>query len=114
MRTRTRYVSGTLLALLAAAAFYVHGVWVGHFLDLTPTSDYCAAKPLAFPATSWTWFPLTHRCRWNDGTTTDLVPWYVNVLVFACLGAAVTFVVLAIRGARRNRTTTREGLGEVT
>jgi hypothetical protein len=114
MKPGTRFVRGTLLALLAAAACYGHGVWVGHFLELAPTSDYCAAKPLAFPATNWTWLPLTHRCRWNDGTTADLVPSYVNVLVFACLGAAVTFAVLAIRGVRRNGTTTSEDIGEMT
>ncbi|MFF3671925.1 hypothetical protein [Microtetraspora malaysiensis] len=90
-------------ALLVAGVFYVHGIWEGRFLELRPTSEYCADKPLAFPATSWTWLPLTHQCRWSDGTTTDLVPAYVNPVVYACLALVLACIVMAVRAARRNR-----------
>ncbi len=90
-------------ALLVAGVSYVHGVLAGRFLELRPTSEYCADKPLGSPATSWTWLLLTHRCRWSDGTTTDLVPAYVNPVVYACLALALTCTVVAVRTARRNR-----------
>ncbi|GAA1012709.1 hypothetical protein Aple_014620 [Acrocarpospora pleiomorpha] len=92
------YFGGLLLALVAAAVTYLYGFWVGGFLELRATSEYCADKPLAFPATSWSWVPLRHQCRWSDGGATDLVPWYVNPVVFSCLGVAAVCMVLAIRG----------------
>ncbi|GAA0981336.1 hypothetical protein GCM10009555_049320 [Acrocarpospora macrocephala] len=102
MRTSV-YFGKSFLALFTAAATYVHGFWAGGFLELRATSEYCADKPLAFPATSWSWLPLRHQCRWHDGGATDLVPWYVNPVVFICLVAAAVCMVLAIRTAHRNR-----------
>lgn len=64
-------------------------MWAGHFFDLRATSEFCSEKPLAFPATSWTWVPLRYLCRWSDGTTTDLVPSHVNPAAAIYLVAAV-------------------------
>lgn len=103
MRTTAYFVRWALLALLVGAIAYGYGFWSGRFLDLGPTSGYCPAKPLAFPATTWTWFPLTDRCHYTDGSTTELVPVYVNPILFTSLAAAVVCVVLAVRAARRDR-----------
>ena len=103
MRPAARLGWTSVLAFAGAVVAYVSGIWGGHFLDLRATSDYCSAKPLAFPATAWSWFPLGHQCRWSDGTSSDLVGSYVNPIVFGCLIAAVVSAVLAARIARRDR-----------
>jgi hypothetical protein len=105
MKGSARFIYAALLALLAAVLTYAYGFWVGRFLELRPINEYCTRKPLGTPPISWTWMPLSNRCRWNDGTTTDLVPWYVNVLLFVCLGVAVTLIGLAVRDALRRRRT---------
>jgi hypothetical protein len=94
---------GLLAALLTAVAVttYAHGVWVGRFLELRATNEYCDDRPLAFPATDWSWVPLRHHCRWADGSRTDLVPAYVNPLVGVALLGALICVVCAIRIAGR-------------
>ncbi|MEV6365387.1 hypothetical protein AB0L86_00640 [Micromonospora musae] len=101
MNTVARVALGMVVAPSAAAAVYLHGVWAGHFLDLRATSEYCPAKPLASTSTSADWLPLRHLCRYADGTTTDLVPAYVNPIVFLCLALAVACTALALRSARR-------------
>ena len=99
MKIANRLLSG-LLAMVVAAVIYLHGFWAGDFYTFRATSEYCFDKPLAFPATSWTWLPLRHMCNWDDGTSTDLVPVYVNPILFVCLAAAVICMVPAIRAAR--------------
>ena len=99
MKIANRFLSG-LLAMIVAAITYFHGFWTGHFLDLRATDEYCFDKPLASPPTSSTWLPLRHLCNWDDGTSTDLVPVYVNPILFVCLAATVICMVLAIRAAR--------------
>lgn len=106
MKVVTRFLGGCL-ALILATVTYIYGVWTGHFFELRATDEYCADKPLASPPTSWTWFPLKHLCRWNDGTSTSLVPAYVNPLLFACLATALVCMTLAIREFRRNQDKTR-------
>ncbi|KAB1927525.1 hypothetical protein F8280_06955 [Micromonospora noduli] len=96
-----RLVVGTIVAPFAAVGVYLHGLWAGHFLDLRATSVYCPAKPLASTSTSADWLPLRHLCRYADGTTTELVPPYVNPIVFLCLAIAVACTALALRSARR-------------
>lgn len=94
------------LALFVAPTVYLLGIWDGHFLDLRANSEYCTAKPLGSPATSWSWLPLTHKCHWSDGTTTDLVPGYVNPTVIASLVFAAICGVLAIWARHSKANTT--------
>ena len=91
------------LAFGVAVATYLHGVWVGHLLDLRSVDEFCVGKPRAIPSTSETAFPLRHLCNWADGTTTNLVPVYVNVLLVFCLVVIVGCIGLAIFTARRMR-----------
>ncbi|MEV6690771.1 hypothetical protein AB0M35_04765 [Micromonospora sp. NPDC051196] len=101
MKTVVGLVVGTVVAPAAAVVTYLHGLWVSHLLDLRATSEYCAAKPLASTATSADWLPLRHLCHYADGTTTDLVPAYVNPTVFLCLGITVMSTALALRSRSR-------------
>ncbi|MER7415628.1 hypothetical protein ABT346_02380 [Micromonospora peucetia] len=101
MNNVTRVVIGMVVAPSAAIAVYLHGLWAAHFLDLRATSEYCSAKPLASTATSAEWLPLRHRCRYADGTTTDLVSAHVNPVVFLCLAIAVACTAVALRSTRR-------------
>ncbi|MGW3603986.1 hypothetical protein [Micromonospora sp. NPDC005161] len=100
MNTVAQFVVGTVVAPAGAVIVYLHGVWAGHFIDLRATSEYCSAKPLASTPTSTDWLPLRHLCRYNDGTTADLVPAYVNPIAFLCLAVAVVCTALAVRSAR--------------
>ncbi|MCG5472293.1 hypothetical protein LADH09A_000117 [Micromonospora sp. LAH09] len=101
MNTVARSVLGAVLALAAATVVYAHGVWVGHFLDLRATTGYCPAKPLASTSTSAHLLPLRHTCHYADGTTGELVPAYVNPILFLCLAVGVACTALAVRSARR-------------
>jgi hypothetical protein len=97
MRTSTRLASGSCLSLIAALMTYVSAVFVGHFYDLRSADEFCTGKTLAGRPLEWTLFPPSQRCRWSDGTTSDLVPWYLDVLLFGFLGLAVILTALAVR-----------------
>jgi hypothetical protein len=92
-----------LLSLLAAGAAYAVGLVDGHLLDQRAERTFCGAKPLSHlnPYGGSDMFPLSQKCRWSDGTTTELVPSYVNPLVLVLLALTVLFVVLTIRAAWR-------------
>ncbi|MFC4008584.1 hypothetical protein ACFOY2_15240 [Nonomuraea purpurea] len=101
LRMRTsQWTAMAFGAGLAAVVVYLYGLWAGDFLVLLPLSEYCVGK-LADPGVSLTWFPLRHLCHWQDGTTSDLVPAYVNPLLIIFLVITVTGIVMAIRTALR-------------
>ncbi|MGW3889546.1 hypothetical protein ACWD69_12755 [Micromonospora chokoriensis] len=89
------------MAPFAAVVVYVHGLWADHFFDLRAASEYCPANPGAPTSTSDGWLPLRHVCRYADGATADLVPAYINPVVFLCLATAAACTALALRSARR-------------
>ncbi|MEV0004577.1 hypothetical protein AB0H28_20165 [Micromonospora sp. NPDC050980] len=101
MNNVVRVVIGTVVAPFAAVVVYLHGLWAGHFLDLRAASEYCPARSSAPTSTSFDWLPLRHLCRYADGTNTNLVPAYVNPIVFLCLAMGVVCTALALRSARR-------------
>jgi len=84
MKTVALFVAGVVVAPAAAVIVYLHGVWVGPFLDLRAISEFCPAKPVA-----------------STPTSTDLVPAYVNPVVFLCVAAGVACTALAVRSTRR-------------
>ncbi|WP_433295605.1 hypothetical protein ACQP2F_36240 [Actinoplanes sp. CA-030573] len=101
MKTSTRYGLGAFLSLIGALAAYVYAILAGHFYDLRPADEFCTGKTLASRPLEWSLFPPSQRCRWSDGTTSNLVPWYLNVLLFGLLGLAAVLTVLAIRARLR-------------
>ncbi len=76
---------GALLAAVVAGVAWLYGIWAGAFLELRATGEYCSGGPLDFPATTWSWLPLSHECLYADGTTQELVPAGVNLVVDGCL-----------------------------
>lgn len=67
-------------------------------------ADWTGKDPDAYVGLQETRFPRSFVCRWTDGTTTDLIPAWVNPVLFlaiagvaGCLGAAS---VIAVRRAR--------------
>lgn len=97
MSSTWRNVVASFAALAGAVVVHLSGVWSGHFLDLRPTSDYCSRAELGEPPITWSFFPLSHRCHYVGGGSQELVPAYVNPVLFLCLAAAVVFVVRAVR-----------------
>ncbi|MEU6715026.1 hypothetical protein ABZ897_26480 [Nonomuraea sp. NPDC046802] len=96
----SRWTALAIVAGLAAVVVYLHGLWTGYFFALLPLNEYCVGK-LADPGSSSTWFPLRHLCHWQDGTTSDLVPAYVNPLLIIFLVMTIASTVMAIRTARQ-------------
>ncbi|WP_413801134.1 hypothetical protein [Streptomyces iranensis] len=43
-------------------------------------------------------FPLSRECRWSDGSQLELVPLWVNIVVFAAMTGMLAGVALLIRG----------------
>ncbi|MDT0544798.1 MULTISPECIES: hypothetical protein [Streptomyces] len=86
---------------------YVFGALSG----FTQTSEVCAVKsgqgsrnrPDSVTETA---FPLGHECRWNDGTTIDLVPAWVNPAVFVFAAGFVLCSAKAVYAAVMSRTVT--------
>lgn len=95
------FLGAAFLSLVGSGVVYVAGVWSGHFVDSRAWDRICTARPLdaADPYGRVDWFPLVQQCRWRDGTTTDLVPPWVNPLLFSLLALAFVCLVLAARTA---------------
>lgn len=96
------YFPAAILSFLIAPIIYAHGILSGHFLDFRAREEYCGEGLPDGPPTSWSWIPLRHLCKWSDGSSTELVPPYVNPILAACLILTVTFIVLAGRARRAN------------
>jgi hypothetical protein len=106
MSLTRRYVLASGAALTGAIVVYLSGIWGGRFLDLRPTSDYCSRAELGEPPITWSWFPLSNECHYVGAGSQELVPAYVNPLLYLCLAAAVLFVVLAVRASTHTRKAT--------
>lgn len=99
----TAWLEAAILLLCIAFIVYATGMWTAPFVDFSG-ENICTERPLRdFRAVSQNYFPLEYLCHWNDETTTDSVPAYVNPIVFACLTGIVFCIAMAIRSARRRR-----------
>jgi hypothetical protein len=96
-------ICGSFAAVLAAAVTYISGVWYGHFFAPLAWDEVCVAKPLNDIPSRTSWLPLSNSCVWKDGTSTELVPGFVNPLTLAFLVAAAACLVLAVLASRRHR-----------
>lgn len=81
-----------------AGLVYAFGLSTGFYI-LDP-DQMCASAAGHDPAGAWAGldfsaFPLRNTCRWNDGTTYELVPGWVNPLSYALL--AVAWIALLAR-----------------
>jgi hypothetical protein len=101
----------TVLPVCVAVAAYVPGLWIG--FDTRGATAPCVraiGNPMQDegPAGELTvvesQFPLSRECRWGDGTRFDLVPLWLNVVIFAALAGMVIGCVLAVAGLVRGWT----------
>jgi hypothetical protein len=95
------------LALLAAPVLWVHGIYVGRVLIPLATSEICTAGPLTAPYSDESLLPVSNVCYYADGSTDELVPGYVNPLLFAVIAAFVLFLVLDMRARHLRRAKAR-------
>ncbi|MCU7724320.1 hypothetical protein ODJ79_11390 [Actinoplanes sp. KI2] len=89
---------GALGSFLLAVITWVVGLERGKLMSFRPADEYCGGQVKAL---SWHLIPLTHQCQLTDGTSRELVPVWVNPLVFVSLAATLVLVVLAMRAANR-------------
>ncbi|CAM5259722.1 MULTISPECIES: hypothetical protein [Streptomyces] len=96
-------------AVCLGITFFVY--MFGALSGFTQTSEICAVKsghgsgkrPDSVTETA---FPLSHECRWNDGITIDLVPAWVNPVVFVFAAGFVLCSAKAVHAAITSRTVT--------
>lgn len=50
-----------------------------------------------------TLFPLSRVCKWTDGTTVDLVPSWVNPVLFVCAAGVALCAATAMRRAIQHK-----------
>ncbi|MFB7379669.1 hypothetical protein ACFC6U_21995 [Kitasatospora purpeofusca] len=90
--------TGVVLCLLAAGAVWVLGMMSG--IETRPTRA-CVTELYGWDPAEYrepehkdirieeSFFPPSHVCRWPDGRSVDLVPWWNAPLLFGALGGAV-------------------------
>uniref|UniRef100_A0AAU2UZ51 Uncharacterized protein n=1 Tax=Streptomyces sp. NBC_00003 TaxID=2903608 RepID=A0AAU2UZ51_9ACTN len=100
----------TVLSMCVAVAAYVPGLWIGFSTEGSaeacvqaldnPMRDEGPAGELTVVESQ---FPLSRECRWGDGTRIDLVPLWLNVVIFAALAGVVIGLVLTVSRLVRGR-----------
>lgn len=90
-------LAGSVVSLLAGLVVYVVGAWEGHLFDLRAESTFCTSKTFAGSG-GGSFFPPSQKCRWVDGTTTELVPSFVGPVVvgLVVLGVGLLAVALSV------------------
>jgi TRAP-type mannitol/chloroaromatic compound transport system permease large subunit len=99
---------GSALSLLGGVVTCLVGAWDGHVFDLRAESTFCTAKPLAGDG-GGSFFPPSEKCRWKDGTTTELVPSFVNPLMLTLLVLGVVLLGIALVAVFRTEQDKRPG-----
>ncbi|MGF1431430.1 hypothetical protein [Kitasatospora sp. LaBMicrA B282] len=98
------WLTGAAGGLLLAAALFCYGALSG----FTRAGKACALAAGRSPSdppdrVQQTLLPLSHVCRWPDGTHVDLVQPWLNPLLALCVAVAIGCTVrtaLVIRAAR--------------
>lgn len=85
------WLEAAVTLLCVAGTGYAIGMFDGGFFDLL--NDPCDGSV----GWSTSLFPLTYSCQYGDGSTRELVPWFVNPVVFLGLAGALISIGLAIR-----------------
>ncbi|MBV1949512.1 hypothetical protein [Streptomyces sp. BV129] len=98
-RMWTRTGAAVLTGLLT---LLVYGV--GALSGFTRSATICAIRagkgPSQQPSSiTESLFPLSKECHWTDGTSVDLVPTWLNALLWAGLAGVVLYSALAVRAA---------------
>lgn len=88
---------GAVSAFALATCCCPIGIVAGDFTVLRP-EQVCGDQVTRL---SQHLIPLSNRCIFANGTTRELVPAWVNPVVFVSLAGAVVLLILAIRAAIR-------------
>jgi hypothetical protein len=92
-----RIILGGLTALFLAFVVYVYGTVRAEMFSLSSTDQICRAHPFSeYRDLSQSLLPLSTRCYWTDGTSTQLVPPWVNPAFFTLLGLGTIGPVVAL------------------
>jgi len=111
LRHPWRLLGGAGASLLASFLFYCSASQRAVIL-LRAASDICSAHPVAVdgPILEGSFFPLSNRCHWKDGSSTQLVSPLVNPILFLLLGLTLALVVLWIRALIEKILSPRRGV----
>lgn len=102
-----KWFGRAFFALVASIPVYLYGVVVSGMLTPVAADKLCqgvedrvldSADPIRGRL-----FPLSMKCMWEGGTSTEKVPPLVNPLIFGLLALSVALVVLGVRALRRQR-----------
>ncbi|MFD9029741.1 hypothetical protein ACFVZW_01050 [Streptomyces sp. NPDC059567] len=104
LRSVRTWTVGAVLSAAVTLATYALGAMSG----FTQVAKICAVKagkgPSARPdSITESGFPLSQVCHWRDGTSVDLVPAWVNPLLYAGLTAVVVCSALAVYAAAKRK-----------
>jgi hypothetical protein len=95
--------AGVYVALFALFPVYFIGA---SYAGMAPraASDICPGQALAEDqGLTDSLFPLRSTCHWSDGSSTELVPAWINWLLLTLIGTAVILFVLGLWIASRTR-----------
>ncbi|WP_285600568.1 hypothetical protein [Kineosporia sp. NBRC 101731] len=87
----TLFAAGCTYVLWVMLLFTSSGNW------FKGVSAQCPGKALADPPLREHSFPIVTQCLYADGTTQNLVPWFVNPLLFLAIGGVVLLLVKTLR-----------------
>lgn len=106
-------------AVFFASCSYGIGGYRGRVLLLRGASEICGAEPVRdaagskqFASLAQTFLPLGNICRYTDGSSLDLVPSYVNPVVFALMVVASACCGLGLMATVRRARWNRQWRGE--
>lgn len=91
------WAEGAALCVCVALLTYAFGAFSG----VIDEGEFCAVKagrdrPDSIVRNE---FPLSTECRWSDGFSVELVPAWINPVLFACLAGVALCVAMAVRAA---------------
>jgi hypothetical protein len=89
----------SFFALLSSLVTYVYGFLAAPFFNPTDPEKLCVGIRVRPPGTSQDLFPLSYQCLGQDGTHTELVPTWINPLIFTLVAFAVVLFALGVNAA---------------
>lgn len=103
-RLARQWAEGVVLCACVGLPVFVFSLFVGFFPDEACTSPRGrSAESLA--RLDGTFFPRSVTCRWDDGSSTELIPMWVNPLIFASIAGVLVCTVLAGNAVIRKKET---------
>ncbi|GII28555.1 hypothetical protein [Planotetraspora mira] len=93
-RTAALWARLTAISLCVGLAVYGIGLWVGNLMWMSDPDDLCHMSGLSYsdsPEPSSMWPLHNHTCA-SGGVPVDLVPAYVNPVLYAAIGLFVVGV----------------------